>query len=107
MLPGDPASVVLGDQASAATIEALRHKLGLDQPLIVQYLDFLGGVVRGDWGVSMATGRPVVQEVLNVLPYTIELTLAALVLGLAFGVPLGIWAASCAQDLGPGGKGPG
>ncbi|EWY40990.1 glutathione ABC transporter permease [Skermanella stibiiresistens SB22] len=93
VLPGDPASVVLGDQASAATIEALRHKLGLDQPLIVQYLDFLGGVVRGDWGVSMATGRPVVQEVLNVLPYTIELTLAALVLGLAFGVPLGIWAA--------------
>jgi peptide/nickel transport system permease protein len=93
VLPGDPASVVLGDQASAATIEALRQKLGLDQPLIVQYLDFLGGVVRGDWGVSMATGRPVVQEVLNVLPYTIELTLAALVLGLAFGVPLGIWAA--------------
>ena len=93
VLPGDPASVVLGEQASAASIEAMRQKLGLDQPMVFQYLDFLGGVVRGDWGVSMATGRPVVAEVLNVLPYTIELTVAALILGLAFGVPMGIWAA--------------
>jgi peptide/nickel transport system permease protein len=93
VLPGDPASVVLGEQASATSIKAMRQKLGLDQPMVFQYLDFLGGVVRGDWGVSMATGRPVVAEVLNVLPYTIELTVAALILGLAFGVPMGIWAA--------------
>jgi ABC-type dipeptide/oligopeptide/nickel transport system permease component len=93
ILPGDPAMVILGDQASAASIAALRAKLGLDQPLIVQYLNFLAGAVRGDWGVSMVTGRPVISEVLNVLPSTIELTVVSLFLGVILGVPAGIWAA--------------
>jgi peptide/nickel transport system permease protein len=93
ILPGDPAMVILGDQASAASIAALRAKLGLDQPLIVQYLNFLAGAVQGDWGVSMVTGRPVIGEVLNVLPSTIELTVVSLFLGVILGVPAGIWAA--------------
>ncbi|MCF3932247.1 ABC transporter permease [Acuticoccus sp. M5D2P5] len=93
VLPGDPALVILGDQANQASIEALRARLGLDQPLFVQYLDFLGGVVVGDWGVSMVSGRPVIQEIMNVLPDTIELTVVSLILGVVVGVPLGVWSA--------------
>jgi len=93
VLPGDPAMVILGDQASMAAIEQLRARLGLDQPLPVQYAAFMGGVFTGDWGVSMVTGRPVIQEILKVLPATLELTIVSLVLGAVIGVPLGIWAA--------------
>jgi glutathione transport system permease protein len=93
VLPGDPAQLILGDQASRDAIEALHVKLGLDQPILVQYATFLGGALRGDWGVSMVTGQPVLAEVLNVLPWTIDLTLVSLALGVLFGVPLGVWAA--------------
>jgi ABC-type dipeptide/oligopeptide/nickel transport system permease component len=93
ILPGDPAMVILGDQASAETIAALRTRLGLDLPITTQYAQFIFGAIGGDWGVSMVTRRPVVQEVLNVLPYTLELTAVALVLGVALGVPAGVWAA--------------
>lgn len=93
VLPGDPAMVILGDQASAAAIQSLRARLGLDQPLHVQYVTFMGSVFTGDWGVSMVTSRPVIQEILNVLPATIELTLVSLVLGAVIGIPLGVWAA--------------
>lgn len=93
ILPGDPAQVILGDQADAGSIAALRTRLGLDQPLAVQYVTFLSGAVRGDWGVSLVTGRPVIQEVLNVLPWTIELTIFALLIGAAIGIPMGVWAA--------------
>jgi glutathione transport system permease protein len=93
ILPGDPAQVILGDQADAATVAALRTRLGLDLPLLAQYASFLAGAIRGDWGVSLVTGRPVVQEVLSVLPWTVELTICALLIGAVIGIPLGIWAA--------------
>ena len=93
ILPGDPAQLILGDQASREAIEALHARLGLDQPIPLQYLSFLANAVRGDWGVSMVTGQPVLAEVLNVLPWTIDLTLVSLALGLALGVPLGVWSA--------------
>jgi glutathione transport system permease protein len=93
ILPGDPAQLILGDQASREAIEALRARLGLDQPILAQYVSFLGNAIRGDWGVSMVSGQPVLAEVLDVLPWTIELTLVSLALGVALGVPLGVWAA--------------
>jgi peptide/nickel transport system permease protein len=93
ILPGDPAMVILGDQASQQSIELLRARLGLDRPLIVQYYDFMSGVAVGDWGVSMVSGRPVIAEILKVLPATLELTFAALILGAVIGIPLGVWAA--------------
>ncbi len=93
ILPGDPAQVILGDQADAASIAALRTRLGLDQPLLVQYAGFLSGALRGDWGVSLVTGRPVIQEVISVLPWTVELTFFALLIGAVIGIPLGVWAA--------------
>jgi peptide/nickel transport system permease protein len=93
VVPGDPAQVILGEQATADAIAAMRTRLGLDRPLPAQYAEFLWGALRGDWGVSLVTGRPVIREVLAVLPWTIELTLAALVLGALAGIPLGVWAA--------------
>ncbi|CUX65717.1 Dipeptide transport system permease protein dppB (ABC transporter) [Agrobacterium tumefaciens str. Kerr 14] len=93
ILPGDPALVILGDQASAASIAALRSKLGLDQPVLLQYIHFVSGVPSGDWGTSIASGRPVIQEILGVLPSTIELTVASLIVGIVLGVPAGVWSA--------------
>jgi ABC-type dipeptide/oligopeptide/nickel transport system permease component len=93
VVPGDPTLVILGDQATVEARQALRVRLGLDKPLAVQYLDFLGQVGRGDLGKSLATNRPILDDVWAVLPYTIELTLAALVIGVAVGVPLGVLAA--------------
>ena len=93
ILPGDPAMLILGDQASQEAIAALHVRLGLDQPIAVQYVRFLSHVLRGDWGVSMVSGRPVLAEVLNVLPWTLELTIVSLALGIIIGVPLGVWAA--------------
>jgi glutathione transport system permease protein len=94
IVPGDPAQVILGDQASREAIEALHQRLGLDQPILVQYGQFLSGALRGDWGVSMVTGQPVIQEVFKVLPWTFELTIVSLMIGIVFGVPLGVWAAT-------------
>jgi glutathione transport system permease protein len=93
IVPGDPALVILGDQADAAAIAALQKRLGLDRPILEQYVTFLAGAIRGDWGVSLVTGRPVIREVLDVLPWTLELTALSMLLGVGIGVPLGVWAA--------------
>jgi ABC-type dipeptide/oligopeptide/nickel transport system permease component len=93
ILPGDPALVILGDQASPESIAALHHRLGLDQPLLTQYGQFLWNAIRGELGNSMITGRSISAEIMSVLPYTIELTIASLILGVVLGVPAGVWAA--------------
>lgn len=93
ILPGDPALVILGDQASPESVAALHSKLGLDKPLAAQYFDFMLSAIKGNLGNSMVTGRPVSEEILSVLPYTIELTIGAMILGVLFGVPAGVWAA--------------
>jgi glutathione transport system permease protein len=93
ILPGDPAQLILGDEASREAIEALHVRLGLDQPIATQYLTFLTDALRGDWGTSMVTGRSVLSEVLDVLPWTLQLTVVSLAIGVVLGVPLGVWAA--------------
>lgn len=93
LVPGDPAITILGDQASEDALQRLRAQLGLDQPMHIQYLQFLMQTLSGDFGRSMATGRTVLAEVAVVLPYTIELTASALAIGALFGVPLGTTAA--------------
>jgi ABC-type dipeptide/oligopeptide/nickel transport system permease component len=93
IVPGDPALVILGDQATPEAIAALHERLGLNRPLWQQYFDFLFAALRGDFGNSLVTGRPIVDEVGAVLPHTIDLTLAAMVFGVIVGVPVGIWAA--------------
>ena len=91
--PGDPAFIILGDQASPQALAALRHELGLDQPMIAQYADFMTMVLSGDLGSSLVTHQSVWGEVAKVLPYTIELTIAALAIGTVLGLPLGVVAA--------------
>ncbi len=91
--PGDPAIVILGESASAQALEQLRQQLGLDKPLLHQYLDFMGSILQGDFGRSMISNQPVLHEVWRVLPYTIELTLAAIIVGIVLGLPLGVVAA--------------
>ena len=93
VIPGDPAQTMLGDQASQAALEALRNELGLNRPILMQYVTFLADIARGNWGLSMVSGRSVVSELMAVLPNTLELTLAALVVGAAIGMPLGVVAA--------------
>ena len=93
IVPGDPAIVILGDQATPEGVAALHAKLGLDKPIWQQYIDFLGQSLSGDFGHSMVTGRPIVSDVAAVLPHTIDLTVAALLVGSIIGIPAGIWAA--------------
>ena len=87
VLPGDPAQTILGDQASQEALASMRHRLGVDKPIGAQYVDFLFNAVRGDWGNSLVTGKPVAEEVRKVLPYTIDLTVTSIVLGALIGVP--------------------
>ena len=93
VIPGDPAQAALGDYASAEAVEALRERMGLNDPLIVQYFKFLGDLLRGDLGTSMITGAEISEMIKQVLPYTLELTITSIVLGTLFGVPLGIYSA--------------
>jgi len=93
VLPGDPAVAALGDQASKEAVDALRAQMGLNDPLWLQYLKFLGSLSRGDLGTSIISGYPVATQIASVVPYTLELTFAAVCLGYLFGIPLGISAA--------------
>ena len=93
VLPGDPAVAALGDYASKEAVDALRLKLGLNQPLWKQYVTFLGDLVRGHLGHSAITGYAVAAQVKRVLPHTLELTVCGILFGYLFGIPLGISAA--------------
>jgi ABC-type dipeptide/oligopeptide/nickel transport system permease component len=93
IVPGDPAMVVLGDQASPEALTAMREKLGLDQSIPKQYLSFMSTALQGDLGLSLVSGKPVITEILNVLPHTIDLTIAGLIVGVVFGLPFGVLSA--------------
>ncbi len=90
LIPADPAQVVLGDQASAQSIAAFRHSAGLDRPLLDQYVTFIRGVAVGDLGRSLITGTSVAGQIATVLPYTIALSLTALLIGALIGIPTGV-----------------
>src|SRR5215471_12537658 len=90
LLPGDLAYVILGDQATPEKVAALRHDMGLDQPLWWRYLGWLGHVLEGDLGRSFRTGQTVLQAVAERLPVSIEMMLLAQLGALAIGVPLAI-----------------
>ncbi|MFQ6111217.1 MAG: nickel ABC transporter permease [Nitrospinota bacterium] len=94
VLPGDPVDLMLGETAQPAQREELRRSLGLDKPLPHQYLLFMGGLLRGELGKSLHTGRPVVALLLERLPATLELAAAALVVAILIAIPLGTLAAS-------------
>src|SRR6476659_2478290 len=78
--PGDPATVVLGDNASEQAVDALRERMGLNEPLWKQYLTFLADLAHGDLGKSLKTSQPVWYQIRSALPHTLELTLAAILI---------------------------
>jgi peptide/nickel transport system permease protein len=92
-IPGDPAQILLGQQATPERVAQIREQLGLEKPLPTQYLLFLKGAATGDLGESIVTGRPVTTELLDRFPATLELALAALLFAVALGVPIGVIAA--------------
>jgi peptide/nickel transport system permease protein len=89
-IPGDPAQILLGQQATQEQVQELRAKMGLDKPVLVQYGVFLRGAFTGDLGDSIATGRPVVTELLARFPATLELTAFAMFIAILVGVPVGV-----------------
>jgi ABC-type dipeptide/oligopeptide/nickel transport system permease component len=94
LVPGDPVLLFAGDKPmSAAQAAMIRHELGLDRPLAVQYEEYVGRLLRGDLGRALRSQRPVLDSILEVLPATVQLTLAALAIATAIGLALGIAAA--------------
>ena len=93
LIPGDPAQVMLGVGASEQDLAALREKLGLDRPLVVQFARYARGVLSGDLGDSFAYRKEVLPVILERLPATLELTFAAMLLACGIGIPLGVEAA--------------
>ncbi len=94
LIPGDPATVILGQEATNAAKVAMRHRLGLDRPLPAQFLSYLWNVLHGNLGNSLADGTPVSREILQRLPVTIELSVGAFLVALVIAIPIGILSAS-------------
>ena len=92
--PGDPAMIILGEQAAPEDIAILRESMGLNDPLIVQFFRFLLGMFTLDFGTSYKDGMPVLTKLLEALPYTAELTFCAVLLALIIGIPAGIISAT-------------
>jgi len=92
-LPGGPAESLLGERATPEAVAQIERIYGLDQPIYVQYLKYLEKLVSGDLGTSIASRRPVTEEIGRRFPATIELAIAAMLFAVAFGVPLGFFAA--------------
>ncbi len=93
LIPGDPAQVMAGQRANPETVAALREQLGLNKPLPVQYLFFLGNLVHFNLGYSIISGASIIQEITTRWPATFELSVAAMLIALILGIPAGVLAA--------------
>lgn len=92
--PGDPAALILGEQATADQIELLREEMGLNDSFVVQYFNYMKGYVVGDFGTSYSTGRPVSKEIMQLFPNTVLLTLSGMFIAIVIAIPAGIIAAT-------------
>lgn len=90
VMPGDPAYAILGEEAPPEALEEFRRNWGLDRPLLQQFAAYIGGLLTGDLGMSMANRQPILPQILRALPYTLDLTIAGSIIGLMLGVPLGV-----------------
>lgn len=91
LVPGDPAEIFLGEhQSSPELLAQVRHDMGLDRPLYVQYFSYLWGILRGDLGLSLYTNQPVLQHIIDALPYTLELAMSSLLISTVLGIVLGV-----------------
>ncbi|MGF9695358.1 MULTISPECIES: ABC transporter permease [unclassified Rhizobium] len=93
LLPGDPVLAMAGEERDPATIEFLREKYHLNDPVIVQYFSWVGGILVGDFGISLRTNQPVLELIGQKLPVTIQLAVMSMILALVIGIPTGILAA--------------
>ncbi|GGA86755.1 ABC transporter permease [Brucella endophytica] len=93
VMPADPVRAMVGEDASQETYDQVYRQLGLDRPMWEQFVVYLKNVATGDFGTSIRTGHPVIQDILHVFPATIELATLAILLGAGLGVPLGVLAA--------------
>ncbi len=100
LLPGDPIGLAAGPHATPADLARLRHEFGFDKPLPLQYWDYATGLLRGDWGMSLYSRRPVWDDLAAYFPATLELVLAAMLLAIVVGIPVGI-AAAVGRDRWP------
>jgi peptide/nickel transport system permease protein len=94
VMPIDPVSAVVGWEADQATYDRMYSLLGLDQPIYVQFWRYLVSVLSGDFGLALRTSRPVLQDIANVFPATLELATVSLIIGAGIGIPLGVYAAA-------------
>jgi ABC-type dipeptide/oligopeptide/nickel transport system permease component len=99
LVPGDPIRIMLGQSPSAADVRLLRHELGLDAPLPVQYVRYVGHALHGDLGASIRSQRPVVDEIADRFPATLQLTVAAMAVAIVLGVGVGTLAAASRSRL--------
>ena len=93
VIPIDPVLAVVGDRAPEHVIERVREELGLNKPLVEQFALYVGKAVQGDFGTSVLTSNPVWDDILRTFPATLELATCGILIGVGFGVPLGVWAA--------------
>ena len=94
MTPGDPARVVAGSEADEATVEQIREELGLNKPVLQQYVDYMLNLLHGDMGTSYTTNKPVAEEILARMPTTFILAFAGVFVAVLIGIPLGIISAT-------------
>lgn len=94
IIPGDPATTLLGPGATQQQIDALRTQLNLNEPVVLQFYHYVMGLLTGDFGYSLKTGQPVGVEILNRLPATIELSVLATILAIVVGIPIGVLSAT-------------
>ncbi|HIC67102.1 MAG TPA: ABC transporter permease, partial [Paracoccus sp.] len=93
LTPGDPAAIIAGDTATPAQLEAIRESLGLNEPVLVQFFAWIGQLLRGDFGTSILSGKPVIQLIADRMEPTISLALTTIILSVIIAVPLGVIAA--------------
>lgn len=93
LMPSDPVRAIVGEEADRETYMRVYERLGMDRPLYEQFFRYVGDILAGNFGNSLRTGRPVIEDIMNVMPATIELATVAIIVGAGIGIPLGVLAA--------------
>jgi peptide/nickel transport system permease protein len=93
VIPADPVGAILGGNAPIELVDKMRHQLGLDKPITLQFIDYIKGIVHADFGISLKSSRPVLKDIINYFPATIELAIASMIFAVLVGVVLGVFSA--------------
>ena len=94
VIPIDPVLSAVGDRATPAVYNAAKQAMGLDKPLIVQFISYVADIAQGHFGMSVSTGRPVIEDLSRFFPATLEMATIGIIIGVMLGVPMGVYAAS-------------